>query len=251
MDRAHALALAAYAALVGSLATPLYEPLSAGRDDSWLLVVLLAGAHLGVGMVVRRAWVLLLPVGVSLIAFVLAGAQGLAWLVVLFELPLLVGTTALGWVLGGRIAGRAALVAAAAFAMAALPGAWAALETVKRAPHVSAREQRALPTMAYSLVQDLCFRNDSGFDRAYAEQAHRRARREFVALERGLRTHQHALVSVRFVLSDAPGTSTRKMTIRELAETHVEGARLDGPPLDGACYRLGRARLERALDRAG
>lgn len=58
MDPARACAIAAYAVLLGSLATPLYDPLSAGRDDSWALALLLGATHLGAGLLVRRAWVL-------------------------------------------------------------------------------------------------------------------------------------------------------------------------------------------------
>ena len=102
--------------------------------------------------------------------------------------------------------------------------------------------------MAYSLIEDLCFKGDSRFDRRYARDAHARARRQFAAIARGLRAHPDAVVSVRFVLAEAPGTQTREMTIRELAETHLEGAELDGPPQDTACYRSGRAKLQRLLD---
>ena len=90
MNRRLALALVVYVVLLGSLATPLYAPLTDGHDDSWALVVLLGGVHLGVGLVVRRAWVLLLPIGFAVVAFVFAGATGLAWLIVLLELPVLI-----------------------------------------------------------------------------------------------------------------------------------------------------------------
>ena len=81
MSRAAALALVAYVVALASLATPLYEPLSDGRDDSWALAVLLAATHLGMGMAVRRWWVLLLPAGAGLAAFAFNGAGGLAWLI--------------------------------------------------------------------------------------------------------------------------------------------------------------------------
>ena len=96
MDRTRGLALIGYVTLIGSLATPLYEPLSAGRDDSWAVLVLVVGAHLGLGAVVRRAWMLLLPILITTAAFVLEGAGGLAWLIVMFGMPVLLGVTALG-----------------------------------------------------------------------------------------------------------------------------------------------------------
>jgi hypothetical protein len=163
----------------------------------------------------------------------------------------LLAITALGWLLGRKHGRRATLVAASAFVVAVVPAVWAVSETEQRDPHVSAREQRELPTMAYSLVQDLCADGDSRADRTYADMANRRARRQFDAIARGLRVHPDALVTVRFVPADAPGTVDRDMTIRDLAETHLDGAELDGPPRDADCYRDGRGRLERLLDDAG
>jgi hypothetical protein len=231
VDSQRAWALAAYAVLVGSLATPLYDPLSAGRDDSWALVLLLAATHLGAGLLVRRAWVLLVPAAVGVAWFALAGAEALAWVILLFGVPIFVAVTALGWLLGSLVGRYAAPLAAGAFAIALLPGAWASLERLQREPHVSAREQRGLPTMAYLLVQDLCLQGDSRRDRAYATAARRRASTQFRAIERSLRAHPDAVVDVRF----------------DPAETHLEGAQLGGGPADAPCYRRGRARLQRML----
>src|SRR3954467_9116182 len=80
MDRRPVLAVGIYAALVLSLATPLYVPLGSGRDDSWALLILVAAAHLGLGAAIRRAWVLALPVALTIVAFLGAGADGSAWL---------------------------------------------------------------------------------------------------------------------------------------------------------------------------
>lgn len=150
MDRRLAFALGVYVALIASLGTPLYEPLSDGRDDSWALVVLFVGAHLAVGIIVRRAWVLLLPIGLAVAGFLFSGAGGLAWLILMFGAPVLIAATALGWLLGHRLAQHATPIAVAAFIVAAVPGMWAAMETVKRRAHVSASAQRALPTMVRS-----------------------------------------------------------------------------------------------------
>src|ERR671914_410218 len=87
MDRRAILAVAIYAALVLSLATPLYEPFGSGRDDSWALVVLLAVAHLGLGAAIGRAWVLALPVALSIVAFATGGGEDLAWLALLLGAP--------------------------------------------------------------------------------------------------------------------------------------------------------------------
>lgn len=179
----------AYVVLIGPLATPLYEPLSAGRDDS----------------------------------------------------------SALGWLLGGGLERRATPVAVTAFVGATLPAFWAASETTEREPHVGAREQRNLPTMAYSLIEDLCLQGDSRTARTQRKLIGERAGR-FAAIERSPRAHPDAVVSARFVPAEGPGTQTRGLTIRDLAETHLEGAELDGAPMDTACYRSGRARLQRVLD---
>lgn len=246
-----ALAVLVYLALMGSLATPLYDPLSSGDDDSWALAVLLAAAHLGLGLGVRRGWALLLPAAVGVGAFLVAGAEGLAWLILLFELPLLVLATALGWGLGRRLERHAAPAAAAALLVAALPGGWAALQSAQREPHVSAREQRALPTDGYTLVEDMCLRDNTGAARRHAAAARRRAFRQFDAIERSMRAHPDATVSVRFVLADAPGTQTREMSVRDLVETHLESAKRKARPKARACVRRGRARLQRMLDGAG
>lgn len=251
MDVKLAAVLVAYVVLVGSLATSLYDPLSDGRDDSWALLVLLAGAHLGLGVVVRRAWVLLLPGALTVTGFVIAGGEGLAWLILMFEGPAVIAVTALGWLLGRRLGRHAAPVAVAAFVLAAFPGVWAALESAERGPALSSRARRDLPTGAYTLVQDLCSIGDSRFDRSYFRGARRRARREFAALERGLRSRPNAVVAVRFVPADSPGTETREITVRELAETHLQGAEPTGLAEEEACYRSGRARLQRALDQTG
>ncbi|MEJ7798589.1 MAG: hypothetical protein WKF42_08825 [Solirubrobacteraceae bacterium] len=251
MSRKATLALVAYVLLLASLATPLYEPLSAGRDDSGALLVLLVGAHVGVGIIVRRAWVLLLPLALAVAGFVLNGAAGLAWVILVFGGPLLIAVTALGWLLGHSLKRRAAPVALAVFIIAAAPAAWAVGENAKRGPHVSAREQRELPTTSYALVQDLCFDGDSRFDRKYAHEANPRARRQFAVLEQSLRIHPNAVVRVRFTPADSPRMQTRELTVLELAETHLEGARLGGLPDTAACYRSGRARLERLLEAHG
>ena len=251
MGRRLAFALAVYLALMASLGTPLYEPLSDGRDDSWGLVVLFVGAHLAVGIIVRRAWVLLLPIGLAVVGFLFSGANGLAWLILMFGAPVLIAATALGWLLGRRLTQHATPIGVAAFIVAAMPGLWAVVETAKRGAHVSASAQRALPTMAPFLVQDLCFKGDSRFDRAHADEAGRRARRQFAALERSLRAGPDMLVTVQFAPADAPGLETREMTVRELAETQVGGADPSGLPSEAACYRSGRARLERLLDETG
>ncbi|MDX6634718.1 MAG: hypothetical protein QOF06_921 [Solirubrobacterales bacterium] len=114
---------------------------------------------------------------------------------------------------------------------------------------VSAREQKQLPTSPGSLIQDLCFRGDSETDRLYvAKPANWRARRQFRALERSLRRHPEAIVRAEITLAESPEPEIRKMTVRELAVTHLEAAK-EGEvlPEERQCYRRGQARLERLL----
>jgi hypothetical protein len=74
-----------------------------------------------------------------------------------------------------------------------------------------------------------------------------RGRRQFAALERSLREHPDARVRVRYTPADSPRAEVREQSVRELAETHVEGA--EDPPLSAErpCYDRWRERLERAL----
>jgi hypothetical protein len=114
---------------------------------------------------------------------------------------------------------------------------------------VTPQEQRELPTSAYGLVQDLCFRGDSAVDRKYGrEEANPRARRQFAALERSLRAHPDAIVRVEFTPADSPEPELRDMSVRELAETHLDGAKEEGLPGEARCFRRGRSRLARLLD---
>lgn len=114
---------------------------------------------------------------------------------------------------------------------------------------VTPGEQSRLPTHAYGLIQDLCFRGDSRYDRQYAlKDANPRARRQFAVILRSLRMHPDAFVRVEFVRADSPGAEIRHLTVRELAETHVKGAEDGALPSEADCYRRGQARLQRVLD---
>jgi hypothetical protein len=79
MDRKAGVAVAVYLILVASLATPLYEPLDSGGDQSWALLVLLVSAHAALGAAVSRAWVLALPVGLAVARFLAVPPSVAAW----------------------------------------------------------------------------------------------------------------------------------------------------------------------------
>jgi len=223
------LALAAYVALLTTLATPLYEPFESGEDDSWVTVVVLAGAHLGVGIAVARAWVLLLPVAASVIGFFVTGGEALSWLILIFELPIGLVLTALGCA-AGHFAGRWASVAAApVFVVAAMPTAAAAVEAIERSnsPHVPAAVQRQLP-----------------IDESLSSDCGHKARAEAPArvLLRELDRNPDALVTYTYYFADTPDAEHRDITVRELAEEQLRDLRANP-----GCRDDVRRRLERAL----
>ncbi len=145
MDRTRGFALVAYLVLLGSLATPLYEPLSVRGETPWAVLAVLGGAHIGLGLVVRRGWVLVLPAVFGVLAFVASGAEGLAWLILVLELPFLVAITAAAWLTGRNLQHAATGMGIAAFAAAGCTPVAAAIATAARGPDVSAALQARLP----------------------------------------------------------------------------------------------------------
>jgi hypothetical protein len=223
MDRRAVLGVGIYAALLLSLATPLYLPLSSGRDDSWALLVLLAAAHLGLGAAIRRAWVLTLPVAVSIIAFLAAGAEGLAWLAIFLGAPVAVALTALGWALGRAFEPRGDAVAVGFLAVGLLPAVWGAVETSRRGPHVPASVQSQLPTEVS--LGNLCPGAETSSDVEHD------VRRSAEVLIRELRRRPTHLVTYTYHSSDGDD-ERRDITIRELAEEQLKDMESNGPTCD-------------------
>ena len=99
-----------------------------------------SGSALGVG----RAWVLLVPAIVAVAWFFAAGAEVLAYLILILGAPAMVGLTAIGWGLSrSRLRDGAALACAGVVVVVVLAGAVAQL---RKGPHVPASVQRQLPT---------------------------------------------------------------------------------------------------------
>lgn len=213
MNRRIASALVVYAVLMASLWTPLYQPLSAGRNDSWALLVLLAGAHLGVGIIVRRIWVLLLPAALAIAWFVTAGAEGLAWLVLIIGAPVLIAFTALVWLMGRSLGRHGTPVAIAAFVIAALPGSWAAVETAKRGPHVAAGVQARLPTELS--LGNLCPHTET------PGALRRELRSGAQLMVKLLRRRPNDLVTYTYYYEEGDD-ERRHITIKELAEEQLK-----------------------------
>jgi hypothetical protein len=233
MDRKAGVAVAVYLILVASLATPLYEPLDSGGDQSWALLVLLVSAQAALGAAVSRAWVLALPVGLAIAGFLADGGTGLAWLTLIIGAPALVAFTAAGWALG-RVLKRPAAVAFGLFAVALVPAAWAAGETRQRGPHVPGSVQAQLPTEIS--LGNLCPGSDT------RPAVERDVRRRAEALIRELRRRPDQLVTYTYYSSDDP-QERRDITIRELAEEQLEDIDSNGPDCDPELERRIRAAM--------
>jgi hypothetical protein len=230
MDRTAGVGLAVYAALVASLATPLYDPLSSGEDDWWALLVLLAFAHLGVGAAVGRWWALLLAVAVSFAAFLLGGAEELAWLALILGMPALVACTAIGVALR-----RVRWIAAGGFVIAALPALWGAAETSRRGEHVPASLERRLP-IELSLG-NLCPEAET------EPEMERRLRRQTEVLIRELGRRPDDLVTFTDYDAQSADEDRREITIRELAQEQLADIEAGGPNCAPQLERRIRAAL--------
>jgi len=202
------LGLAVYAALVASLATPLYDPLFAGDDEWWLLPALLVFAHLALGAAVGRWWALVLPIVFSFVFFLLGGAEELAWLWLIVGAPLLFAVTAIG--LAFR---RVRWVPAGLFALAALPALWAGAETERRGEHVPASLERRLP-IELSLG-NLC--PGAGTE----PRIERELRRQSEVLIRELGRRPDDLVTYTYYDAHSADEDRREITIRDLAQEQL------------------------------
>lgn len=231
------LGLVAYLLLVGSVLTPLYDPLTTGIDDTWAIGLVLVCAHLGIGVLLPHPWTLALPVGFCTLAFLVAGAGGEAWLILFFGMPLAFFVTVLGCGLGWVLRRRAWPLGAAVFAVAVWPVAWATAETVQRAEasHVPAAVQRALPATGGTL-NEICLPEAPAAER-------RLARRRFEALLVALRRRPDQLVTYTYQSEDAPDAH-KDITVRELGEQELYSLAHGG---NGPCLAGLRRRLHAAL----
>lgn len=230
------LAVAAYAALLGSLATDLYDAWTAPVDSPWPVLVMLVAAHLGLGVLVRRAWVLALPVVLGLVSFAYSGASGLAWLFILLEVPVLAAFTGTGWLVGRSLPDRAATsIGIVAFVVAACPAGWAVIAMAQRGPRVPASVQSQLMT-------DLSLGNLCPHTRTPGP-LRRRLRRSAEVLIDQLRRRPDDLVTVTDRTEQDPEGEERRITIRQFAERQLEDLRRPGRDCVPALTR----RIEDAL----
>jgi hypothetical protein len=153
--------------------------------------------------------------------FVLEGAEGLAWLALVFGAPLLLAAPAVGLVVA-RVARRRgdrarwpALVVCGAVALA-VP-AWTAIEHLRHGPHLPPERQAQLPVD--TPLVNLC--EASGISRR-----ERRALRASVdVLLEELRERPRHLVTYTYYWAD-DSPEERDITVRELAEEQLKGLEL-------------------------
>ena len=236
MSRRHLLALVVYAGLVGSLFTPLYEPLTTGRDDSWAMAVVVVGAHIGVGAAVDRPWVLLLPVLFAVAAFFADGAEALSLLILVFGIPGGLLATALGRAGAAALRRHAVALAVTVFGCTLIPVIWATIETAQRAtaPHVSGAVQARLPTD--ESLGNLCPGAET------PRKITRRLQRQVEVLIRELDRHPNWLVAYVYYYSDDP-PERRNITVLELAEEQLRDLETGGD-----CVPELQRRIRAALD---
>ncbi len=224
------MALGIYAVVVVSLATPLYGPLSSG----WALFVLVVAAQLGLGAAIGRAWVLAVPVAVSIIAVLVWGAAGVEWFGVLVGVSVLVACTAVGMGLGRAFPARGDAIAIAFLIVALFPSVWAAAEILRRGPHVPASIQDQLPTDVS--LGNLCPGAETSAD------VERDVRRRAEVLIRELRQRPTEVVTYTVYYEDSD-PEHREITVRELAQEQLADMDSNGPGCDPDLERRLRAAM--------
>jgi hypothetical protein len=206
---------------VAALATaPLY-------DSFGLWLVLAAAAHIGLGLGVGRAWVLVAPAIVAGAWFVAAGAEGLAYLILILGAPAMIGLTAVGWALSKtRLRRGAAIVCAGIVVGVALAGIVA---EVRRGPHVPASVQRQLPTNIS--LGNLCPGASTPKD------VERDIRSKAEVLLRELDEHPQHTVTRTAYYSDGGGSEREDITIRQLAQEQLDDLESGGRGCDPELQR--------------
>ncbi len=219
------MGLIAYAVLVASAFTPLYEDLGIDAETA-VEAAVIAAAQVGVSIAVGRAWVFALAPIPPLIAFFAGGAEGLVVLLLIFGIPAMLILTAFGWALGHWLKDERVVRALAVtfFVLPALAALWAAIVTIdySRRDHLPASVQRQLPVRVF--LADLC--EDPGLtaeerrESALSPSQRRDIERRAEVLLRELDEHPDSLVTYTYEFSDEPD-EVRDITVRQLAKEQL------------------------------
>jgi hypothetical protein len=210
--RLPALAIAGYAVLLGSLATPLYEPLASGDDLSSLVLLMAGCVSVALGVAVPRLWCLAGPFAVTGVV-IAADREGTTWIYfVMLGLPVLVCLTLFGWIIRSGMGRRAGAFVVVLLALACLAPIVAAIETARRGPPLPPAVQRQLP-LAEGELHLLC---DTSRPTA-AER--RRTRRRAEVLVRELERRPQHLAAYGYVVYDT--VEPELITIREVAQEQL------------------------------
>jgi hypothetical protein len=239
--RALALALVAYAVLVGSAFTGVYDPFEHGDDESWVVAAVLVAAHLGVGLAAGTPWVILLPVAVCVPAFFADGADALSWLILVVALPVALIATAAGWVLGRLLRRRAAPSALVVFGAGSALLGWAVVATIDRAdaPKLPPADQRRLPIELN--LGNLC--PEASTPREDVQRLRAQAERLIVELRR----RRDWLVDYTYYYEET-GPETEEITVEELAQYQLHLMEVGGGEGFPECAPELQRRLRAALE---
>lgn len=238
------LALAGYA-LIGL--TGVYGPLFEGRrDDSWVMLLGLAGIFFAAGALIRKPWALSLALLTGLLALDgatedggLADDSGAAGFVILTAVSIASAIPIGLGLLVGRASMRtrhAAVVVAGV--MALVPVTWGGLEQLRRGEPLPDQVRGQIEGAGNIVI--LCRAEREGRKGDRTKRIVREERR-FDLLVRELNRDPQQTLTRTFPLAHASGTSTETWTVSEMAELVRHGFAQKGPCPDA------QSRLDAAL----
>lgn len=228
-----------YVLVVFLTTTSIYEPLQQGRDDSWLVVLGLVGAHVALGAGVGGPVAIVLAIGVvALVTLIWAPGYAVVGFMLFFA-ALAAALAGLG-ILLARLRSTTA-IAIVGF-MAVVPGAaWGLAETVKRAnaPQVPVALEKRLPTE--ERLGSLCV------GAATPKRVRVRLEAQAETLIREVERRPDWLVPYTYYFSEGEDVQHRRITIRELAEEQLNSLEASGLETDPECRPDLQERLRAVL----
>lgn len=204
-----------------------------GVEDAGTYLAIAAVALVVLAGTAIRVWALMLVFGGCVVAFVISGAEALAWLWLFVALPALATAASVGWLLRALLGRRGWIPSSVVCVVATTIGGGllahrASLDSV---PTAVARE---LPSNSGTLGT-FCFDEIPVSER-------RDARRRTAALVRELGRRPDELVEVEYTLAESPGTRTDERTVRELARETLDWADCASPEAEDLRRALAAAR---------